>query len=247
MTERPDFSPFADQYARFRPSYPRALFEFLASLVERHALAWDCATGNGQAAVALAEFFRHVVATDVSVEQVERAKPDPRVEYHVSPAEASGLATRSVDIVTVAAALHWFELDTFYSEVRRVLRPGGVLAAWTYHAAIIEGPVGDIVGPLYWNLLKDYFADGARLVDDRYESLNFPGEPLAVPVFRMTANWTLAQFHGYMLSWSGTQRYIKEFGIDPFLRVAPDLKPLWGDPERAREISWPLFMRISRF
>lgn len=245
--DRPDFSPFAARYARFRPSYPDELFEFLALLVNRHACAWDCATGNGQAAVGLAEHFRHVVATDVSSEQIEHARPHARIEYRVAPAEASGLRAQSADLVTVAAALHWFDLESFFSEVRRVLRPGGVLAAWTYHAAVIEGPIGEIIGPLYWDLLKDYFASGARLVDDRYASLSLPGEPLAAPEFFMTAAWTLDELRGFVESWSGTQRYMKERGVHPFAGVAPSLTRLWGDPDQTREIRWPLFMHVSRF
>lgn len=244
--ERPDFSPFAEEYARFRPSYPAALFEFLASLVERHSLAWDCATGNGQAAVSLADHFRRVVATDVSAEQIRRAKAHPCVEYRVAPAEASGLETDSVDLVAVAAALHWFDLEAFYGEVRRVLRPRGILAVWTYHAAIIDGPLGEVIGPLYWDLLRDYFAAGARLVDDRYEDLSLPGEPLEVPEFRMAADWTLDQFHGYVSSWSGTQRYMQERGEDPFERIAGEAARLWENPQSARPIQWPLILRVSR-
>jgi SAM-dependent methyltransferase len=244
--ERPDFSPFAEEYARFRPSYPPGLFDYLASVVERHSLAWDCATGNGQAAVALAEHFRRVVATDVSAEQIQRARQHQRVEYRVAPAEASGLATDSVDLVTVAAALHWFDLEPFYDEVRRIVQPCGVLAAWTYHAAIIDGPVGDVIGPLYWDLLRGYFAPGARLVDDRYEDVSLPGEPLTAPDFRMSAAWTLEQFHGYVNSWSGTQRYMQEHGEDPFERIAGDAARLWENPRDARPIQWPLILRVSR-
>jgi len=244
--DRPDFSPFAEQYARFRPVYPLELFEFLASLVERRSRAWDCATGNGQAALGLAEYFEHVVATDVSEEQIIHARAHRRVEYRVAPAEVSGLETGSVDLVTVAAALHWFDLEVFFDEVRRVIRPGGALAAWTYHAAIIDGPVGEIIGPLYWDLLKDYFAPGARLVDDRYGSVNLPGEPVDAAQFRMSAEWTLEQFKGYVASWSGTQRYRKEHGEDPFDRVAEPLAEVWDGAATIRRIRWPLFLRVSR-
>ena len=203
----PDFSPLAACYARSRPVYPPRLFAWLASRVDRHALAWDCGTGSGQAAVALAERFERVVATDVSAEQLRHAAPHPRVEYRVAPAEASGIAEGAVDLVTVAAAVHWFDLDRFGAEVRRVVRHGGVLAVWTYHASRLAPPLGGPLDRFYREVVGPYFAAGARLVDGGYETIPLPGEPIDPPEIPMTADWTLERLLDYVASWSGLRAY----------------------------------------
>jgi ubiquinone/menaquinone biosynthesis C-methylase UbiE len=126
------FSSVAGNYAAFRPDYPRELFQWLASVSPARSAAWDCATGNGQAAVGLAEYFKTVIGTDASADQIANATPHPKIRYSVVPAEKSGLTAQSMDLITVAQSAHWFDLDRFYSEVRRVLRPGGCVALWCY-------------------------------------------------------------------------------------------------------------------
>jgi SAM-dependent methyltransferase len=242
----PDYSPFAAQYAQSRPTYPGELFSYLASLVTRRDLAWDSATGNGQAAVALAEHFERVIATDGSAEQIRHALQHPGVEYRVAKSEESGLADRSVDLVAIASAMHWFDLDRFYSEVRRVIRPGGVLAAWTYHVGYVEPPFDRVFGCLYREVLYPYFAPGARLVDQRYETITLPGQAIGAGQFFVTAPWNLDQMLAFIRSWSGTQQYLKDRGRDPVTLVAEELGRIWGARETVREVRWPLFIRISR-
>nr|MDQ6926647.1 class I SAM-dependent methyltransferase [Candidatus Eremiobacteraeota bacterium] len=172
---RDEFSTVAAQYAAHRPLYPPALFDYLANLPARRALAWDCATGNGQAARALAPRFTHVVATDASAAQLAHATPAPNIEYRVARAEESGLAPGSVDLITVAQALHWFDLDAFYAEVRRVLVPGGAVAVWTYGDPVLDDAsldarfqqfAGDVLGP--------YWPPERREVDAAYRGIAFP-------------------------------------------------------------------------
>jgi SAM-dependent methyltransferase len=242
----PDYSPYARQYARSRPTYPPALFDRLAALVERREVAWDCATGSGQAARDLAERFARVVATDVSAEQVRQAHPHPRIQYAVCPAERSGLGDTSIDLITVASALHWFDLDAFYTEARRVLRPGGILAAWTYHVGHVEPPFGELFGQFYRNVLAGYFDAGAQLVDRRYETITLPGAPVDMAPLRMTATWTLSEMIAFIGSWSGVRQYTADRGEDPVSLVADALANLWGDPGAVRTIQWPLYVRVSR-
>lgn len=242
----PDFSPIAGLYARARPRYPAELFAHLAELVERRGLAWDCATGNGQAALGLVDHFERVVATDVSAEQIRHAAPHPRIDYRVAPAERSGFDDRSVDLVTVAAAVHWFDLAGFSSELRRVVRPGGVVAAWTYHAGHVEPPLDRVFERFYRDVVSPYFAPGARLVDDRYETLLLPGEPVDTASFSMSADWSLDDLIAYVRSWSGTQQYMKERGEDPIARISDELEAIWGEPERVRTLRWPLYLKASR-
>lgn len=242
----PDFSPLAERYARGRPRYPPELFAWLATLVERRDLAWDCATGNGQAAVGLAERFDRVVATDVSGEQLRHATPHPRIEYRVALADRSGLEADSADLVTVAAAVHWFDLPAFLTEVERVIRPGGVLAAWTYHLGDVEPPFDKLFGRLYWEILKPYFAPATQLVDEKYATLQLPGEPIAAPNFCVSAEWSCAQALDFIASWSGTQAYKEARGEDPVELVLPELEALWGVRETVRTVRWPLHLRAVR-
>jgi SAM-dependent methyltransferase len=242
----PDFSPIAGLYARARPRYPAELFAHLAERVERKDLAWDCATGNGQAALGLVDHFERVIATDASAEQIGHATPHPRIDYRVAPPERSGLNDRSVDLVTVAAAVHWFDLAEFSSELRRVVRPGGVVAAWTYHAAHVEPPLDRVFERFYRDVVSPYFAPGARLVDERYETLALPGEPVETASFSMSADWSLDDLIAYVRSWSGTQRYMKERGEDPIARIADELEEVWGEPERVRTVRWPLYLKATR-
>ena len=242
----PDYSRFAGQYARSRPTYPPELFAHLASLVDRHRLAWDCATGNGQAAVELVNYFDRVIATDVSAEQIKHATRHPNIEYRVAASEASGLDDCSVDLVTVASAMHWFDLGRFYSEARRVAVPGGVLAAWSYHVGRVEPPFDRIFDRFYREAVSSFFSPGARLVDDRYETVTLPGEPLDEVRFHVSASWNLDQLLDFIRSWSGTRRYILERGEDPVALIADKLEAVWGRREAVHLVRWPLYMKISR-
>jgi len=253
LSQDPEHPGFIDQfsrvsadYARFRPRYPRELFAWIASLVDRHELAWDCATGNGQAALGLAPHFAHVVATDKSAEQLSHAPRHSRVEYRVASAERSGLAAASADLVTVAAALHWLDFESFFAETARVLRPGGVLAAWTYHTAICEPPFDRAFHRLYWDVLRPYFDDRVRYVDDKYAGIDIPGEPIAAPPFTLTVDWTLEGALDYVRTWSGAHVYRERTGNDPAELIREELAPLFGDASPTRTVRIPLFVRASR-
>jgi SAM-dependent methyltransferase len=241
------FAPVAASYADFRPTYPAALFAWLATLVPRHELAWDCAAGSGQASLDLATHFALVVATDASQAQLDAAPPHPRIEYRVAPAEASGLPDAAVDLVTVAQALHWFDLAGFYAEVRRVLQPGGVLAVWTYGVLTVEGAAVDaLVQHFYHDTVGPYWPAERRHVETGYRSLPFPFREIAAPPFAMAARWTLPQLLGYFRSWSATGRFIAATGQDPVAALAERLAPLWGDPQQPRTVTWPLSLRVGR-
>ena len=240
------FSALAGRYADFRPNYPAALFDFLATLVPRDSLVWDCAAGNGQATVDLAERFQKVIATDASREQIAAAKPHPRAEYRVATAEESGLTAESAGLVTVAQALHWFDLKRFYAEVVRVLRPGGVLAVWAYGINEVEGEsVNQLVQDYYGNVVGPYWPPERKIVEEGYRTIEFPFSEIVPPPIRMEAKWSLPQLLGYFSSWSATNRYIKANGCNPLDRLSVALAPAWGDPDKPRLVRWPLAMRIG--
>ncbi len=241
------FSAVASGYAHFRPHYPDALFDALATLVPRTATVWDCAAGSGQASTALARRFAHVVATDASAEQIASATPHPNVDYRVALAEESGLPAASVGLVTVAQALHWFDLPRFYAEVRRVLKPDGVVAVWCYGVNEVEGAsVNALVQDFYARTLDPYWPPSRRLVEAGYRTLPFPFEEIAVPPLRMEVTWTLAQLLGYFSTWSATNRFIAATGRNPLAPLSAALERVWGDPQRTRTVSWPLYLRAGR-
>lgn len=247
MTDFADhFSAHAREYARYRPSYPPELFEYLASLTPRLDLAWDVGTGSGQAALGLAAHFDRVVATDASAEQLARAVPHERIEYRVERAEDVSLPPGSVDLVTVAVAVHWFDFDAFYAAVRRAGARHGVLAVWTYEASVIDPGVDAVLHRYDWNVLAEYWNDRVRYIFDHYETLPFPFEELARPSFELVAEWDLAQLVGFMQSWSGSRRYMEQRGADPVDAIRGELTAAWGDASRRRTVRWPLYFRIGR-
>ncbi len=241
------FSGVAGAYAEHRPDYPPQLFAWLATLVEERRLAWDCATGTGQAAVGVADHFECVIATDASAAQIAAARPHPKVEYRVAPAEASGLATGSVDLVTVGQALHWFDRPAFYAEARRVLRPDGVVAVWTYGASSLGDPRLDAAHrSFYSGTVGPYWPTERALVEASYRTIEFPFEEIEPPAFEMEAKWPLATFLGYVGTWSAVTRFRRERGFDPLPQLSEELREHWGDPESQRKIRWPLSFRVGR-
>lgn len=246
MRFKDHFSGHAEAYTRFRPHYPAALFEFLASLPEGRRAAWDCGAGNGQAAVRLAGFFDEVLASDASARQIAQAQPHPRVRYFVAPAEQTGIEAGSVDLVVVAQALHWFDFERFYREVRRVAKPGAALAVWCYGLMnttpradeLIERLYADIVGP-YWPAERD-------LVESRYQTIPFPFQDLPAPRFEMRAEWDLDSLLGYLGTWSAVQRYRERHDTDPLAQILPELRAAWGAPEDIRKVTWPLHLRVGK-
>jgi ubiquinone/menaquinone biosynthesis C-methylase UbiE len=240
------FSAVATGYARFRPSYPSALFADLAAAAPTRALAWDCATGNGQAAVALAAHFTRVVATDASAEQLAQAAPHVRVSYRLARERDSGLVDGSVDLVTVAQALHWFDLDAFYAEVRRVLRPGGVLAVWCYDLARVDAAMDPILRRFTYELLAPYWAPERRHVIAGYRDLPFPFDERPFPERVMQHELTLEELGGFLGTWSAVSRYRAERGEDPLPALLAELAPRWGPRGARRRLTWPLQGRLGR-
>lgn len=240
------FSGHAAQYAQFRPQYPEALFEWLASLTVSHDHAWDCGTGNGQAACGLARWYARVTATDASAGQIESAEPCERVTYRVAKAEGSGIEPDSVDLVTVAQALHWFDLDQFYAEVRRVVRPGGVFAGWCYGLSRITPAVDAVIQHLYTDIVGENWPPERRFIEEQYHTLAMPFPEIAAPAFAMTANWSLPALLGYLGTWSAVQAYRRKSGTDPLELVANDLAAAWGAADSSRRIDWPLSFRVGR-
>lgn len=245
-TFRDHFSKQAERYSRHRPAYPEALFDYLAGLTAQKKLAWDCGTGNGQAALKLARRFERVIATDASAEQISHAARADGVEYRAEPAERTSIATNSVDLITVGTAVHWFEFEPFYAEVRRVSRPGAILAVWTYHLPTVNAPVDAWLERYFRETLAGYWPDRIVYLDERYRTLPFPFEEIPTGPFTMTVRWDFDCFEGFLASWSGTVSYCERNGEAAFRRVMEGAAAAWGDRKARRPVTWTLYCRVGR-
>jgi SAM-dependent methyltransferase len=220
------------------------LYDYLATLTPRHAVALDCATGSGQAAVGLARHFELVIATDGSVPQLRSAQPHPHVAYVGNLAEQPALQDRSVDLVAAAQAAHWFDHERFHPEMHRVLRPDGALALWTYGLTSIAPPIDAVVSHFYENVVGPYWPPERRHVENAYRDLPFPWREVTVPQFQLRLDWRLEDFIGYVGTWSATQRYTKVSAADPLPALRDEIAPLWGS--NSRPVVWPLHLRVGR-
>jgi SAM-dependent methyltransferase len=244
MSFKDHFSKQAADYAKFRPSYPQELFNYLAAIAPNRQIAWDCGTGNGQAAIGLASVFDRVIATDASEKQIANAEPNECVEYRIAPAENSGIETEAVELIMVAQALHWFELDRFYSEACRVLKPDGVLAASAYNLLHIEPAIDEVVNRYYYQVVGSFWPPERKLVE-QFADIPFPFHKIDPPKFELTADWNLNHLVGYLRTWSSTQRLIAATGSDPLEKISAELRIAWGSPEQTRKAVWPLTLRVD--
>ncbi len=287
------FSHHAALYAMARPHYPPELFEYLAGLCGTRKLVWDVGTGNGQAAVGLAAHFERVIATDASAEQIRHAAPHLRVSYHVAAAEDPALiaaphdAERApaahaacgedlhdsdglippagVDLVTIAQALHWLDHDAFYANVRRALRPGGVIAAWCYTLPRVDERVDAVLDAFYHGVIGPYWEPRRRYIDERFETIPFPFTEMhpscdrlpltmrsmvkgegAGSLFACRSEWNLAEYLAYIESWSAVQKYRRERGSDPLDLICDNLSRAWGDADSRRTAWSPIHLRVGR-
>jgi SAM-dependent methyltransferase len=246
MSFQDHFSTQANSYARARPTYPALLFAELGRLAPGRALAWDAGTGSGQAALALAALFEQVVATEPSEAQLAHAAPHPRVAYHQAAEKAPMLADASVDLLTVAQAAHWFDRPAYYAEARRVARPGGVVALWTYALCSITPEVDAAVYGFYQGVVGPYWPPERVHCMNGYRDFDFPFSELPFPAVTMELSWDLDGLLDYLGTWSAVVRYRAETGRDPIPELRGELLPLWGDPRSRRRTTWPLAGRIGR-
>lgn len=241
------FSTQAKLYASHRPLYPQGLFREVARLAPGNRVALDCGTGNGQAALGLAQHFERVVATDPSEEQLSFAVRNPRIEYRLAHAESSGLADSSVDLVTAAQAVHWFDAPAFFAEAKRVLVPSGAIAIWGYGDPILDSSaLHSTLHAFNRALLEPYWPAERQWLLDGYRTIAFPFQEIDFPRLVLEMRWTLPELGGYLRSWSATNAYVRRHGSDPVAEVERALATDWGEPDHARLVRWPLYVRAGR-
>ncbi len=243
------FSKAANSYANYRPHYPEALFEYLATQVQEHQAAWDCATGNGQVASSLTPHFQQIYATDGSEEQIHHAFHHNKIEYSVAVAEQAPLEDRSVNLITVAEAVHWFNLEQFYQEVRRVSKPGGIIAIWGYwyfNSLSEEEHLDRVFREFFTTVVDPFWDEEIKLLIQKYQTIPFPFAELKTPLFTMELQWNMKDFLEYLNSWSAIQKIIAVQSQQPILEFSKCLAEAWGDPDRKILFQWPLHMRLGR-
>ncbi|MGQ3133668.1 MAG: class I SAM-dependent methyltransferase [Flavobacteriales bacterium] len=239
-----NFSGHAAAYARFRPAYPPELIAFLRDLATHPATLWDCGTGNGQLAAALAPYFGRVLATDISENQLKNALQLPNIHYSRQAAESTDFDAQSVDMITVAQAIHWFDFDRFYAEVRRVARPGALLVLAGYGLIRITPALNAVIDEFYTGTVGPFWDPERHYIDEAYETVPFPFEEKEVPPFRMRFRWTIEQLLGYLDTWSAVQHYKRANEADPLLLIREPLRAAWGNAEYL-EVEFPVFVRVG--
>jgi len=240
------FSQQANQYAKYRPTYPPDLFNYSFSFVDQKNTAWDCATGNGQAASVLADHFQIVEATDISAAQLKNAVQKQNIRYQICPAEQTPFADNSFDLITIATAYHWFNWKAFYQEATRVGKNNCVVAAWAYHVFYsADENITAIIKNFYYNIINPYWDPERKYVDDRYTTVAFDFDPLPTKDFDLVLYWKKEEFLGYLSTWSAVQHYTRQLSQSPLSLIEAEVDKSWPDHEE-KEFHFPLFLRIGR-
>lgn len=240
------FSTQSDLYAKYRPAYPKELYDYIISYVKERNTVWDCATGNGQAAVVLADYFKKVMATDISAAQIDKAIQKENIEYLVCPAESTPFAENCFDLVTVAQAYHWIKWDMFKEEVTRVGKPGAVIAVWMYGGHRTDDEkINEIRRDFYENITSPYWESERKYVDDNYASVDFEYELLPTKEFRITLHWNRQDWLGYISTWSAVQKYSKINGHSPIPFIDEKTKDCWPENEM-KNVVFPVYLKLGR-
>ena len=246
-TFKDNFSKQAEVYVKFRPTYPKELFEFLKGLTLEHKLAWDCGTGNGQSAVKLADYYEKVYATDPSQEQIKNAIPHDKIVYKVENAEnPSVIEDNSVDLITVAQAVHWFDFDKFYTQVMRVLKTNGIIAVWAYGIPTIDMELDNIIKDFHDNIVGEFWLPENKLIEKEYSTIPFPFDEIKTPDFFIKKQVTLSETLGHLRSWSATQKYIDKYNEIPMEHLSQKLQEHWDNIETEKEITWKLILKVGK-
>ncbi|RQO29919.1 SAM-dependent methyltransferase [Taibaiella sp. KBW10] len=239
------FSESSDLYARHRPQYPAALFAYLNTLVQDKDKAWDCGTGNGQVAAVLAETFTTVYATDISTAQIAAAAHKENLQYSIQAAEHTHFPDHCFALITVAQAIHWFDFEQFYAEVKRTAKANAILAVIGYGDIRISETIDPLMQDFHANTLGAYWDWERKYIDERYETIPFPFEAIAPPDFTITIDWTLEQLIAYINTWSALKHFIKANKYNPVDTLQQQIEPLWGK-NLVRTVHFPLFLRIGK-
>ena len=240
-----NFSSHSDKYAKYRPTYPLEFFNYLNSLVPNKQNAWDCGTGNGQVAFELSKTFDHVFATDISQSQIDNASKSDNISYSVQPAEKTNFKDHRFDLIVIAQAIHWFDFEKFYSEVRRTAVENALICVVGYGRIEISENIDSIIGNFYENIIGKYWDKERKYIDENYKTIPFPFHEIQTPNFVNTLHWTLEQLIGYLNTWSAVKHFIKENGQNPIDKLQGEIEQYW-EKGQLKEVRFPLLLRVGK-
>jgi hypothetical protein len=240
-----NFSLNSDQYALYRPTYPTEFFSYLNTIIPMKKNAWDCGTGNGQVAVELAKIFENVFATDISRSQIDNAHQAGNIRYSVQPAEKTDFNDHQFDLIVVAQAIHWFDFEKFYTEVRRTAKKGALICVIGYGRIIVSEKIDALITNFYKNVVGPFWDKERRYIDEDYETIPFPFDELQAPAFENKFSWSFGHLIGYINTWSAVKHFIKEKGYNPVAGLQDQLSQEWRESE-TREVKFPLLLRMGK-
>jgi ubiquinone/menaquinone biosynthesis C-methylase UbiE len=241
------FSSQAATYAKFRPGYPAELIDYVLGFVPEKNIAWDCATGNGQAAVLVAKHFKQVNATDSSEAQLLQAEQVPNIVYSLANADASNFPDQYFDLITVAQAYHWLPFASFEKELRRVGKPAAVIAVWGYNIPQCrEAGINALIHEFYTDTIGKYWDPERKYIDESYQTIPFPYPALPTKNFTIEVQWNLAHLRGYLNSWSSVQHFIKQQQYNPVDDLLIKLATIWPKQQQELLFQFPVFLRMGR-
>jgi len=240
-----NFSRQADLYAQYRPDYPADLFKFILQFVPLKKSAWDCATGNGQSALALSHYFEQVIATDISSKQLNNAATANNIHYAVQPAEHTRIESNSIDLITVAQAIHWFNFEEFYIEAARVATKEAMIAVWCYSLLKINPAIDAIISDYHFITLANYWDAARKHVDEGYQNIPFPFEKIKTPAFAIEKYWTIDELEGYLNTWSALQQFIAVNDYNPVPELINNIRSHWGSNAR-QKIIFPIHLLLGK-
>lgn len=240
-----NFSVAPEQYAKYRPDYPQAIFDFIYPLLNEKIAAWDCGTGNGQVAQELSNDFARVEATDISKKQLLHAFPANNIRYSIQPAEQTDFEDNNFDLITVAQAVHWFDVDKFNAEVKRVGKPNSIIALMGYELNHITPEIDAIIRHFYNNIIGEYWDPERKHIQNRYQQIPFPFRELETPEINNIKLWKFEHLMGYLNTWSAVHHYIDKNNTNPIVEIEDDLRQAWGNAE-VRRVIFPIIFRVGR-
>lgn len=237
------FSNHAKQYAIFRPTYPKELYDCIFSHVKKFDTAWDCGTGNGQVARDLSTRFKVVEATDISEQQLANAYKAENI-FYTKADEKTNFSDAHFDLITVAQAIHWFNISEFFKEAKRVAKKDAIIAVWGYSLPTLNPEVDKRLQEFYSKVVGPYWDKERRLIDAQYKTILFPCSEIRTPEFSLSLEWSLEEFQGYLSTWSSVQKYIQANQINPVESFMKEVLPLWKSDRQ--NINFPLFLRLGK-
>ena len=248
---RSTFGTDSRSYSQDRPQYPPELFAWISSMCRGHKTAWDCATGNGQAAIGLSHWFEKVDATDLASEQLAEAFSLPNVRYSAQSAEQTSFPDANFDLIAVAQALHWFDFRRFWPEVRRIARQDAFFCAWGYswfkrtpdltelHAIYLD-PLLDLLKP-YWARENGILWNGYSTSD-----IEFPFDRFDAPPIDISISWDINTLFRYVRTWSAFKMALKAEGVGAALQsLEGDARARFEDYGQFR-LSLPLAIAAAK-